>query len=229
MSQQNIAVAGSVNRSQPANPPPHQQAEGTTSDEWRLLQHLRRQHVASECALIVGVSLYCCCLQSGPLSIARSFFVPIWWATCFGPAFALGCLALLLLQHLTGGAWGLVIRRVLEAATRTLPLMALLFIPIILGARQIYPWTHHEEMSKTPALAQKAHLYLNVPFFAGRAALYFAIWILLAYLLTKWSREQDVSNADRRFARRMRMIERPGPGSLGFDCDICFGGLGHVA
>lgn len=121
----------------------------------------------------------------------------------------LGCLALLLLQHLTGGAWGLVIRRVLEAATQTLPLMALLFIPIILGAHHIYPWTNREEMSKTPALAEKARFYLNVPFFTGRAVLYFGIWFLTAFLLNKWSTEQDVNN-DRRLTRRTRMIAGPG-------------------
>ncbi len=124
---------------------------------------------------------------------------------------ALGSLALLMLQHLTGGAWGLVIRRVLEAATRTLPLMAVLFVPILLGAKWIYPWTHHEEMIKTPALEAKARLYLNLPYFAGRAVLYFAIWILLAYLLNKWSQEQD-RTSDRRFTKRMRMISGPGLG-----------------
>src|SRR6266536_3074746 len=121
----------------------------------------------------------------------------------------LGCLGLLQLQNLTGGAWGLVIRRVLEATTQTLPLMALLFIPIILGAHHIYPWTNREEMSKTPALAEKARFYLNVPFFTGRAVLYFGIWFLTAFLLNKWSTEQDVNN-DRRLTRRTRMIAGPG-------------------
>ena len=122
---------------------------------------------------------------------------------------ALGSLALLMLQHLTGGEWGLLIRRILEAASRTLPLMAVLMIPIIIGAHHLYPWTHHEEMSKTPALQQKGRLYLNLPFFTGRAVLYFAIWILLAYLLGKWSLQQD-RTADIRFTRRMRMFSGPG-------------------
>ncbi len=126
----------------------------------------------------------------------------------FWVGIALGSLALLMLQHLTGGGWGLVIRRILESATLTLPLMAVLLTPIIKGAHYIYPWTHHEEMT-TPALEQKARLYLNVPFFAGRAALYFAIWIVLAYLLSKWSLEQD-RTAERRFTKRMRMLSGPG-------------------
>lgn len=159
-------------------------------------------------ALIVGV-VFTLLFAGGALLDRAQFFHSYLVAYLFWTGIALGSLAILLLQHLTGGAWGLVIRRILEAATRTLPLMAALFIPIVLGAHQIYPWTHHEEMSKTPALEQKARLYLNLPFFSGRAALYFAIWLLLAYLLSRWSREQDLT-ADRRFAKKMRMVSAPG-------------------
>jgi hypothetical protein len=137
--------------------------------------------------------------------VLRSYLV----GYLFWIGIALGSLALLMLQHLTGGEWGLLIRRILEAASRTLPLMAVLLIPIIIGAHHLYSWTHHEEMSKTPALQQKARLYLNLPFFTGRAVLYFAIWILLAYLLGKWSLEQD-RTADIRFTKRMRMLSGPG-------------------
>jgi hypothetical protein len=159
-------------------------------------------------ALIVGV-IFTLLFAVGALIDRSQFFHSYLVGYLFWIGIALGSLAILLLQHLTGGAWGLVIRRVLEAATRTLPLMAVLFIPIILGAHQIFPWTHHEEMSKTAALEQKAQLYLNLPFFTGRAALYFAVWILTAYLLNKWSRGQD-HTAERRFTRRMRMIGGPG-------------------
>ncbi len=159
-------------------------------------------------ALIVAV-VFTLLFAVGAFLDRAQFFHSYLVAYLFWTGIALGSLAILLLQHLTGGAWGLVIRRVLEAATRTIPLMAVLFVPIILGAHQIYPWTHHEEMSKTPALEQKARLYLNLPFFSGRAALYFAIWILTAYLLNKWSQEQD-RTSDRRFTKRMRMTSAPG-------------------
>src|SRR5437899_13082264 len=59
----------------------------------------------------------------------------------FWTGITVGSLALLMLQHLTGGAWGLIIRRVLEASTRTLPLILLLFVPVVVGLNQIYPWT----------------------------------------------------------------------------------------
>lgn len=158
--------------------------------------------------LIVGV-LFLALLAVGAFIDRPQFFRSYLLGYLFWTGIALGCLALLMLQHLTGGAWGLIIRRVLEAATRTLPLMAVLFLPIILGARQIYPWTHPEEMAKSEALKQKVALYLNLPFFAGRALLYFAFWLFAAYLLTAWSHEQD-RTAERRFTRRMRMISGPG-------------------
>jgi hypothetical protein len=159
-------------------------------------------------ALIVGV-VFLLFLVVGAFLDRAQFFHSYLVGYLFWLGIALGSLALLLLQHLTGGAWGLVIRRILEAATRTLPLMALLFIPIILGAQQIYPWTHAEEITRTPALEQKARLYLNLPFFVVRAALYFGIWLLMGYLLNKWSLQQDPT-ADRRLGRSMRMLGGPG-------------------
>jgi hypothetical protein len=169
-------------------------------------------------ALIVGV-VFTLLFVVGAFLNRAQFFHSYLVAYLFWTGIALGSLAILLLQHLTGGAWGLVIRRVLEASTRTLPLMAVLFIPIILGAHQIYPWTHHEEMTKTPALEQKARIYLNLPFFSGRAVLYFAIWGVIAYLLNKWSREQDLT-ADRRLVKNMRMMS--GPGLLLFVLTVTF-------
>jgi hypothetical protein len=146
---------------------------------------------------------------------AGAFFEPkqFWRSYLAGYLFwvgiAIGALALLMLQHLTGGGWGLVIRRVLEAATRTLPLMLVLFIPILLGAHSIYPWTHHEEITAHPALAEKARLYLNLKFFSLRAVIVFAIWLLLAFFLNRWSREQD-RTGDRQFAKKMRLLSGPG-------------------
>src|SRR5437868_4478387 len=62
----------------------------------------------------------------------------------FWGGIGIGCLGVLMLQYLTGGAWGIVIRRALEAGTRTMPLILLLFIPIAVGvySHNIYEWTH---------------------------------------------------------------------------------------
>jgi len=107
---------------------------------------------------------------------------------------ALGSLGLLMLQHLTGGQWGLVSRRVFEAATRTLPLLALAFIPVVVGVRPLFLWARPEAVQVDRILQMKAP-YLNVPFFIGRAVVYFALWLLCAFLLNKWSDAQDRGEA----------------------------------
>ena len=102
---------------------------------------------------------------------------------------ALGSLGLLMIQHLSGGAWG-VFRRIFEASSRTLPLLALLFLPVILGMPNLYPWTHPGHVQQDEVLRHRA-AYLNTGFFLSRALVCFAGWILLAWALTRWSRRQD--------------------------------------
>jgi len=102
---------------------------------------------------------------------------------------ALGSMGLLMIQHLSGGAWG-VFRRVFEASSRTLPLMALLFLPIVLGMGTLFPWTHADHVAQDEILQHKA-IYLNTGFFLVRALIYFVSWIVLAWTLTRWSRQQD--------------------------------------
>ena len=126
----------------------------------------------------------------------------------FWTGITVGSLALLMLQHLTGGAWGLVIRRVLEASTRTFPLLLLLFIPVAIGLKHIYPWTDAAVMNSTPAL-QKKTSFLNPSFFILRAFVYFAIWSALAMALNWLSLQQDRA-ASREVRKRMQMISGPG-------------------
>src|SRR6476646_2492639 len=107
----------------------------------------------------------------------------------------LGSMAILMLRHLTKGAWGMVIRRILGAAMRCVPLMAAFFIPLLFGIRRLYIWArpldaiadkhlreHLQEITKT---------YLTVNGFIVRAAIYFAVWWALSFFLTKWSAQQD--------------------------------------
>lgn len=136
------------------------------------------------------------------------FFRSYLFAFSFWAGISVGSLALLMLQHMTGGGWGLVIRRVLEATTRTLPLVLILFLPILLGARWIYPWTHAEIMAENAALTEKAR-YLNLSGFTVRAVIYFGIWLTLAYFLNRWSLMQD-KTAEREYTKRMRLISGPG-------------------
>lgn len=171
-------------------------------------------------ALVVG-ALFVALLMAGYLLNRDQFFHSYLFAFSFWIGISVGSLALLMLQHLSGGGWGLVIRRVLEAATQTLPLMAVLFVPILLGAHSIYSWTHEEEIAKHPVLALKTE-YLNLPFFSVRSAIYFAVWILLAYLLTRWSALQD-QTADREYTKKMRVLSGPGMVLLVFT--VTFGSI----
>jgi hypothetical protein len=119
---------------------------------------------------------------------------------------ALGCLGWSMIQHLTGGLWALVLRRVLEAAARTLPFFGLLFLPFIFGMEDVWSWARPEAASD-PLIQEKVQ-YLNQPFFWGRFAFYFAFWTVLAFLLSSNSAKQDSGN--REVTVRMRMISGPG-------------------
>lgn len=163
-------------------------------------------------ALMVGV-VFSGLLLAGVFIDRTQFFHAYLVGFVFWIGVTLGSLALLALQHVTGGAWGVVIRRVLEAGTRTLPLMLLLFVPIVIGLNRIYPWTNRAEMDRVPALREKAAHYLNPSFFTTRAAIYFALWSLLALLLNWFSLQQD-RTADPKFKKRMQMISGPGLGLI---------------
>jgi hypothetical protein len=103
----------------------------------------------------------------------------------------LGSMALLMLWHLSGGEWGMVIRRTLEAAMGTLPLLAVLFVPILLGLRLTYAWARPEDLARSESLRRLAGLYLTPTSFLLHAVVFFLLWGLLAYYLGRWSSEQD--------------------------------------
>jgi hypothetical protein len=117
-----------------------------------------------------------------------------------------------------------VLRRSLEAGARTLMWMALFFIPVLLGMHDLYIWTHSSAVVASPALQQK-HFYLNTPFFIGRQIGYFAVWIVLALLLTRYSGRQD-DTADPDLVRRMRNVSGPGLAIYGFT--VTFAGFDWV-
>src|SRR5215207_1932455 len=165
-------------------------------------------------SLIVGVVLLVA-LLAGAFFDRRQFFQAYLIGWTFWTGIAIGSLSLLMLQHLTGGGWGFVIRRVLEAATRTLPVMAVLFLPIGLGAHYLYhPWLDPEELAKHPVVQFKTP-YLNLPFFTVRAVIYFGVWLALAFLLNKWSLAQD-RTADDRYTKNMRLLSGGGMVTLIF-------------
>jgi hypothetical protein len=146
----------------------------------------------------------------GLLVSPTQFFHSYVFAFLFWNGIALGCMCLLMIQHLTGGMWGLAIRRLLEAGTRTFPVLLLLFLPVVFGLKRIYPWAGLEHPDPTVLHAvHLKHLYLNVPFFLGRAVFYFAVWLVLAHVLSRVSLETD-AGMDVRRARLLRSISGGG-------------------
>jgi hypothetical protein len=124
----------------------------------------------------------------------KVFFQSYLVAYVFWVGIALGCLGWLLIQYLTGATWGVVVRRLLESAAHTLILMTLLFIPIVLGIQKIYEWAHplaSIESETARKLIEHKKIWLNPQFFTLRAVIYFGVWLLLTYVLTRRSEKQD--------------------------------------
>jgi len=138
---------------------------------------------------------------------------------CIG--LSLGSLGLLMLQHLSGGQWGLVGRRIFEAASATLPLTALFFIPVLVGMPKLFKWAKPEVVAGDAIIQAKAP-YLNVEFFIVRAVIYFLFWILCAWLLNKWSAAQDRGEESIDPAGMVRFRTLSGPGLLFLVLTITF-------
>jgi len=135
------------------------------------------------------------------------------FAFLFFNGLGLGCLSILMIQHLSGGLWGVTIRRLLEAGTRLLWMSPILFLPIAMGQAKLFEWARPEVVAADPILQHKA-AYLNPPFFWGRAGLYFAAWLLFVHFVNKWSLEHDESG-DPKLASRMEALSGGGLVMLG--------------
>lgn len=151
-----------------------------------------------------------------PTQFFRSFLMSyVFWI-----GISLGCLAIVMLQHLSGGLWGYVVRRPLEAGARTLfPFMALLFLVFLFGMDNLYKWARPEEVAKDPLLQYKAQYWLNEGLWWLRAALYLTAWSSLAVALTRWSRRHDREPSP---ALRARMARISGPGIVVYALMVTF-------
>ena len=175
----------------------------TTIDTAGVERLQRRALIAAGAGLVVGGAG----AFMQPNQLAPAVLVGFWF--CIG--LSLGCLALLMLQHMTGGQWGLVSRRIYEAGARLLPFCLLLFIPVAVMIPQLYEWSHADVVAADEILRHKAP-YLNTTFFIVRAVVYFAVWMFCMWMLDRWSLSQDrgevaTTEAD---TRRFRVISAPG-------------------
>ena len=157
--------------------------------------------------LLVGLAGLALCGLGAALDRSR-FFVSYLFGYVFWLGLSLGCLAVAMIHHLTGGRWGFVTRRLLEAGFMTLPLMALLFVPLLFGLRDLYPWARPATLAASPVLQHK-QIYLNPAAFMGRALFFFLVWIGIAWLLRRWSLAQDLTS-DPGPTLRLRSLSGPG-------------------
>ncbi len=168
-------------------------------------------------ALIAGVLGAALCLLGlfiSPFQFYRSYL----WAYFFVLGTSAGSLAWLMLQYLTGGAWGVVARRPCEAAARTLPLVALMFVPIIIGIPNLYEWSHANLVAASAVLLHKQP-YLNVPFFLIRAAIYLLGWNFLGWFFNRWSEREDREGG---LVPHRKMGALAGPGLIFWALSVTF-------
>lgn len=145
----------------------------------------------------------------------------------------LGSMVLLMIQYLTGGKWGVMLRRIFEANTRCYPLMLLLFVPVavsvFLGEESPYLWARPlEVVYPGPAqaawdareeLAHRQHMFLNPTMFVGFSALFLAIWGGFIFVLNRWSAETDRTGDP---GPRRRLINVSGPGVIIYALTVTF-------
>jgi len=157
--------------------------------------------------LVIGVAALVLCVATG-LRSPTQFFRSYLLAYVFWISLPLGSSAILMLHHMVGGRWGFPLRHLLESGTNTVWLMALLILPILFRLPALYSWADPSKVRADPLLQYK-HPYLNAPFFIVRTAIYFVVWMLLAYFLNKWSRQQD-ETGEPDLTRRLRSLSGPG-------------------
>ena len=169
------------------------------------LLRLKFDHLQQR-ALLLGGILLALALFDG-WRVPEQFFRSYLLGFIFWIGFPLGCAAFLMIHYLTGGDWGLPIKRPLEAGVRTLPLMVVFLVPLLLGMRHLFSWADAKIVAADPILQEK-HVYLNVPFFLLREIIYFSVWIWIAYRLSRWSAELD-RTGDPAFEDRLENMSGP--------------------
>jgi len=174
---------------------------------------VRAGWVAAAAGSVVAVAL-------GAFSTAgwRGFFFAYLQAWLYFASIALGALFFVMLQHLTNTGWSVVVRRLAEAMAATLPLLALLFLPIVAGVGELYHWSHAAAVAADPLLQWKSG-YLNTPFFLVRCAIYLGVWAWLARFFVGRSVAQDASGD---VAHTVAMRRRAAPGMFLFAFTVTF-------
>ena len=155
-------------------------------------------------SLIVGVVALIACVIGffiEPVQFFRSYLLAFVFWICL----AMGGLCVLMMGFVTGGRWNLILRRPLFSATKTLPILALMFVPLLFGLSSLYIWTNPAIVAADEVLLKKQG-YLNEPFFIARAIVYFVVWISIAYFLNLWCRKHETADDRAKYALRLEYL-----------------------
>ncbi len=145
---------------------------------------------------------------------ARAFFAGYLAGWLFWLGVTLGCLAFMMIHAQTGGAWGVVLRPVIESANDVLPLVVVAFVPLLFGMHELYVWSDAEHVALDETLLAKSQ-YLNVNAYLVRSAAYLAIWLLIGWAMAS-RRPTDEPHAAAALERRRRIVSGPGLVLYGF-------------
>ena len=168
---------------------------------------LSRIRLVQKVALVVGCVAGILCIGLATVG-TRQFFISYLVGFVFWIGLSLGCLGVGMIHHLTGGRWGFITRRFLEAGFMTLPLMVVLFVPLLFGLHELYSWTRLDAIEASETLHHRTG-YLNPLGFGLRSLVYLGVWFALAFFLRKWSLQQDAT-ADPAPTIRLRTLSGPG-------------------
>lgn len=185
-----------------------------------LLETLKKyQNIAAFVGLLGLGALVAGYFLEGAEQFMRSYLLGFFFWFSVG----IGCLALLMTQFVTGGAWGVMIRRPVEAGSRTLYVMWLFFLPLLLMAPKLFFWAN--PANAMDKIVQAKHLYLNVPFLWVRWLIYGFVWLGLTFLLNKWSKQEDET---RSWEYSSKLEKLSGPGLVAFFLTITFCGIDYL-
>ena len=137
----------------------------------------------------------------------KQFFFSWLVAFLFFMSLALGALFFVLIQYAAQGGWGIVLRRIGETTFSAIPVMALLFVPVLFGLHDLFEWSHADAAEHDALLRWKAP-YLNTTFFLIRTVLFFGIWSFIAIFYFRGSRGQDTTG-DPAVSARLRRFAGP--------------------
>jgi hypothetical protein len=177
-----------------------------TATEWERCRRLALYAAGGGLAAFVLLGLLLWATHG--IDAPKQFFVSYLVGYSYWLGSALGGLVFLMLQYVTGGAWGLLLRRILEASASVILPLAVLFVPILLGLPFVYEYGQWTPIRTKPELHQKA-IWLSAPAVTIKAILFFACWIGMAYLFRRWSQQQD-EGANGRVLDRCESLGAPG-------------------